>query len=74
MPLSDVTDKVSRRGPELSEFTRGVICGLSQHAKWTNTAISKEMGIPRSTIATIVQKFIKHGQTSVERRSGRPKH
>ncbi|GAA5798498.1 hypothetical protein HPULCUR_003902 [Helicostylum pulchrum] len=73
MPLSNITGKSSRKRPELSDFTRGVICGLSQHAKWTNTDISKELDIPRTTIGSIVQKYVKQGQTSVKPRSGRPK-
>lgn len=50
MPLSDITNKASRKQPELSDFTRGVIRGLSQPTKWTNTDISEELGIPYQKI------------------------
>ena len=73
MPLSDITNKTSRKGPELSDFTRGMICGLAQHAGWNNTEISRKLDIPRTTVGTIVKNFVTEGSTSVNPRSGRPK-
>ncbi|KAI9272212.1 hypothetical protein EDC94DRAFT_644915 [Helicostylum pulchrum] len=58
MPLSDITNKVSKRGKDLSDFIRRVICGLSQHANWNNTDISKELCIPRTTVVTVVKKSL----------------
>lgn len=66
MRPSNKTNIVSRRGADVSEFTRGLICGLSLHANWTNTAISRELGIPRTT----VKLFVSEGKTSAKSRLG----
>ena len=72
MPLTDITNKVSRKSKELSDFDRGVICGLAEHAKWTGTQISKELGVPRTTVVTIIKKYRTEGITTVQPRPGRP--
>lgn len=72
MVLEDITNKTSRKGPELSEFQRGRICGLSIDAGWNHSQISRELGIPRQTIDNIVKAFKENGQTRPKPRSGRP--
>ncbi|GAA5796360.1 hypothetical protein HPULCUR_001731 [Helicostylum pulchrum] len=73
MPLSDLTNKVDKRGKDLLGFPRGVICGLSQHENWNSTDISKEFGIPRTTVVTVVKKSANEGLISAKPRPGSAK-
>jgi hypothetical protein len=34
MPLSDITNKTSKKREELDDFTRGMICALAVMANW----------------------------------------
>jgi hypothetical protein len=56
------------RGPELSDFIKGVIIGLKKCGKSVR-GISKELNIPKSTIHSILTK---KGGPANKKRSGRP--
>jgi transposase len=73
MPLSDITNKTSKKSAELDDFTRGMICGLVKHAKWSQADVVLELDIPKQTVSDVYRKFNKNGQTSTMPRSGRPK-
>jgi hypothetical protein len=72
MPLSDITNKTSKKSSELDDFTRGMICGLVKHAKWSQADV-RELDISKQTISDVYRKFNKDGQTTTKPRSGRPK-
>ena len=70
MPLTNTPHKKTK---ELSEFKRGMICGLSVYGELNNAEISRRMDIPRTTVSDVVNAYKRDGQTTAKPRPGRPR-
>jgi transposase len=72
MPLSDITNKTSKKREELDDFTRGMICALAVMANWKQVDICKKFNLSTSTVHSIVKKYKEDGLKAPKSRSGRP--
>jgi len=63
---------MKRKSCEISEFTRGEICGMKRF-KMTNREIAKELGVKEGVVQYTLAKVTKYGTAETRSRSGRPR-
>jgi hypothetical protein len=61
MPLSDITNKTSKKREELDDFTRGMICALAVMANWKQVDLCKKSNPSTFTVHNIVKKYKEEG-------------
>ncbi|CAB4062968.1 unnamed protein product [Lepeophtheirus salmonis] len=71
-PITPANIKKGRKSHELSLSLKNRIVGMTE-AGMTATQIAKRIPIPRTTIVSIVKKYLASGNVDNKARSGRPK-
>jgi transposase len=67
-----MTLSATEKRKELSDFEKGQIIGLHQHTDYSLGEIGRRLGIPKSTVASIITRWKNRGTVVNKVRTGRP--
>ena len=71
MSLQNIINNNRKNTTELDDYTCGLIIGKYQEGK-RGVAISREMGIPETTVRRCIDRYEKTGTGVIQKRKGRP--